>query len=178
MAEALTPSATTSPTVAAATDDKAASAAIGQPTRRTGRSLARELLPIALVLGSGLFTMIRMYDVDVGFFLGDEGLSMLIAEEIVHGGVLFRDFAAYGPLWHYSLAATFAVFGVSFQVMRIFYLTLSTVAALLGYLTVARISGNRWLAVLAGVLIGLFPGTFQKTFIPLIQTASLYTLSR
>src|SRR4051794_29374543 len=149
----------------------------GHSERKTAAQRAGFSLPLIVVLCASLLTGLRLYD--VGFNVGDEGSAILIAEEMLDGRVLYRDLiSGYNPLWHLSLEAAFAIFGESFLVFRVFHLILAALAALFGYLAVARIGHDRRLAVLAGVLIALFPGPLHKVFIPLLTTVSLYAISR
>lgn len=132
--------------------------------------------PLAVVLAACILNTWRHYD--IGFNYGDEGFAILISEQMLKGQILYRDLLGYNPFWHLSIEAVFAVFGVSLRTFRLFHLALAAVAAVFGYLTVVRMSGNRWLGALAGVLLGLFPGPIYKTFIPMLVMVNLYALSR
>jgi hypothetical protein len=114
-----------------------------------------------------------------GFNLGDEGVAALRSMKLLAGEVPYRDVDLHhGLLWFYPIVLLFAVFGVNFVLMKIYFFFLAGLSVLFGYLTVERVTGSRGLAFLTGLLLILVPGTIHKTYVPLIILANMYFVTR
>src|SRR6478735_193942 len=80
-------------------------------------------------------------------FRDETGTVPLIAKRLLDGERPIRDVAlGYNVLWYYPFVGLFKVFGVNFVLARAYCLALSMLAAMLGFLTVDRVSRRPWLA--------------------------------
>ena len=113
------------------------------------------------------------------FNFADEGNIALISQRILEGEIPLKDieFGA-GPIWPYSIVLLFGVFGVDFIAMKVYFFSLATATALLGFATVTRYTSRHWLGFLAGLLLILIPGVIERIFIPLAIVSNMYMLSR
>ncbi|RYD75175.1 MAG: hypothetical protein EOP84_18715, partial [Verrucomicrobiaceae bacterium] len=98
-------------------------------------------------------------------FRDEGGTVVLGAKRILEGERPLVDVAlGYNVLWYYPVVALFKVFGVSFVLLRIYCFALSTLAAVLGFLVVERVSRKAWFAFLVGVMLILVPGMTFKNY--------------
>jgi hypothetical protein len=111
-------------------------------------------------------------------FRDEGGTVTLVAKRLLEGERPIRDVAlGYNVLWYYPIVALFKVFGVNFVLLRAYCFLLSTVAAVLGFLTIERISRRPWLAFLTSVPVVLVPGMTFKNYMPLLVVANIYLLT-
>ena len=117
---------------------------------------------------------------DCGLMMtGEQGSNALIAMRILAGERPFVDmFTGYNLLWFYPIAGLFAVLGPHWLAMRIFFLLLAVVTALLGYSLVRRVTGQAWLALLAGVFMVLMPGAIFRNYMGFIGVFASVLLVR
>ena len=110
-------------------------------------------------------------------FRDEGGTVALIAKRLLEGERPLRDVSlGYNVMWYYPIVALFKVFGVSFVLLRVYCFALSTLAAVLGFLVVNRVSRRPWLAFLVGVMLILVPGMTFKNYMPLLAVANIWCL--
>ncbi len=108
---------------------------------------------------------------------GEAGSNALIAQRIREGWLPIKDmFVGYNLMWFYPLAGIFEITGPHLLATRIFFLCLSTVTGLLGFLLVRRATGMAWLAALAGGLMVLMPGAIYRNYMGFIATLASFAL--
>ena len=120
-----------------------------------------------------------------GINFQDEGGTLTLqTQRLLNGELPFRDIdLGYNVGWFYPLMALFKLTGVHFVALRIFFLSLSALAAVLGALTVekaARHAGLRRGAVALGFAVGVMlivtPGMTFKNYNPLAVVANAWCL--
>ena len=120
-----------------------------------------------------------------GINFQDEGGTLALqTQRLLNGELPFRDIdLGYNVGWFYPLAALFKVTGVHFVAMRAYFLALSTLAAVFGFLTVekaARLAGLQRAAIALGVGVGLLlvatPGMTFKNYNPLAVVTNAWCL--
>ncbi len=113
-----------------------------------------------------------------GINFRDEGGDVaLIAKRLLDGERPFLDVdPGYNVMWFYPIVGLFKLFGVSFVLLRAYCFFLSTCTALLGFLTVQRVTGRRGLAFAAGLLLVIAPGMTFKNYMPLLVMGNMYCL--
>jgi 4-amino-4-deoxy-L-arabinose transferase-like glycosyltransferase len=110
---------------------------------------------------------------------GEQGSNALIAMRMLAGERPFVDmFIGYNLLWFYPIAGLFAVLGPHWLAMRVFFLLLAVVTALLGYSLVRRVTGQAWLALIAGVFMVLMPGAVFRNYMGFIGVFASLLLVR
>lgn len=132
------------------------------------------LILAALVLaGVGYYSLYY----DCGFNIGDEGSVVLLGQRLLRGETPYADLVlGYGLLWYYPIVGLFAFTGVSFIVVRVYFLTLSLATGLLAFLTIRKHDGGRFLATLAALIVITVPGTIHKSYVPLLVVANMLFL--
>ena len=114
---------------------------------------------------------------DYYFNWADEGSVALIAEKLANGETPYVDVEpGYGILWFYPISILFKLFGVSFLVVRVWFIVLGFTAALLSYALLWRLTRHRVITFLTALLVLLLPGSGYKTYIPLLVIAGAYVL--
>lgn len=110
---------------------------------------------------------------DTGLSLtGERGSNVLIAQRLLAGERPFVDlFPGYNLLWFYPMTAVYAVVGPHWLATRIYFLVIAVVTALMGYSLVRRVTGQAWLALLAGVFMVLIPGAIFRNYMGFIGFA-------
>src|SRR4051794_14888926 len=94
--------------------------------------IAASLISVALTVGYK-----RYYSVD--FLFGDHGVTILAAEEILSGKLLFRDVAMpYGPASVYAYAGTAALFGNHIRTYLLFHGCFSVIFVFISYKSISR----------------------------------------
>lgn len=84
----------------------------------------------------------------------DEFLSLYGADQVLHGGVPYRDFwTMYGPAQFYALAAFFKLFGVSTLAGRIYDALIRAGIASASFALVIRLAPRRWALAAFGVVL-------------------------
>jgi hypothetical protein len=113
-----------------------------------------------------------------GITFRDEGGSFpLLAKRLLEGQRPFLDVELkYNVLWFYPVVLLFKLGGVSFVLLRAYCFALSTIAAVLGFFTIERVSRRAWLAFLVGALLVLVPGMTFKNYMPLLAVANIFCL--
>jgi len=102
------------------------------------------------------------------------GTAVLTAMRLLAGEAPIRDVAlGYNVGWFAPVVALFKVTGVNFLVMRAYFFALSTITALLGWTLVRRLTRNEWLALAAGLVLVVFPGSQFKNYNPLLCVANM-----
>lgn len=110
---------------------------------------------------------------------GEAGSNALIAQRIREGWLPIKDmFVGYNLMWFYPLAGIFEITGPHLLATRIFFVGLSTVTGLLGFLLVRRATGMAWLAALAGGLMVLMPGAIYRNYMGFLATLAAFALVR
>jgi hypothetical protein len=110
---------------------------------------------------------------------GEAGSNALIAQRIREGWLPIKDmFVGYNLMWFYPLAGIFEITGPHLLATRIFFLCLSTLTGLLGFLLVRRATGMAWLAPLAGGLMVLMPGAIYRNYMGFLATLAAFALVR
>jgi hypothetical protein len=110
---------------------------------------------------------------------GEAGSNALIAQRIREGWLPIKDmFVGYNLMWFYPLAGIFEITGPHLLATRIFFLGLSMVTGLLGFVLVRRATGMAWLAALAGGLMVLMPGAIYRNYMGFLATLAAFALVR
>jgi len=132
-----------------------------------------------LVLALGSIAYYVSY-FDAGLALkGEQGSNALIAMRMLGGERPFVDmFIGYNLLWFYPIAGLFSVVGPHWLAMRIFFLLLAIITALLGYSLVRRVTDQAWLALIAGVFMVLMPGAIFRNYMGFIGVFASLLLVR
>jgi hypothetical protein len=117
---------------------------------------------------------------DTGLQLtGEQGSNALIAMRILDGERPIADmFIGYNLLWFYPLVGIFALLGPHWLAMRIYFLVLAAVTALLGYALVRRVTGLAWAALLTGLFMVLMPGAIFRNYLGFIGILAATVLLR
>lgn len=103
---------------------------------------------------------------NVGFNLADEGTLLYRVQQILAGAVFYKDFADYGPLWYYPIAAWCFFTGEEFQYIRIFLFFLASLTGFLVYFFVRKITGNLFAALLLALIVITIPAPIHKIWLP------------
>ncbi len=118
-------------------------------------------------------------------FRDEGGTVTLLAKRLLDGEVPFRDVElGYNVGWFFPIVALFKVTGVSFVALRVYCFALSTLAAVLGFLTVERAGRHAGMkpltalaiALAAGVMLIAVPGMTFKNYNPLATVANSWCL--
>jgi len=121
-----------------------------------------------------------------GINFRDEGGTLVLLGKRLHDGeVPFKDVVlGYNVGWFYPIVALFKVTGVSFVSLRVYCFCLSTLAALLGFMTVHRVARHvgmrQWANVIAfavAVILILVPGMTFKNYNPLAVVANTWCIT-
>lgn len=117
---------------------------------------------------------------DTGLTLtGERGSNVLIAMRILGGERPFVDvFPGYNLLWFYPISGLYAVLGPHWLATRIYFLVLAVLTALMGYALVRRVTGQAWLALIAGIFIMLMPGAIFRNYMGFIGVLASTLLLR
>jgi hypothetical protein len=117
---------------------------------------------------------------DTGLRLtGEQGSNALIAMRILGGERPIADmFLGYNLLWFYPLVWIFSLIGPHWLAMRIYFLMVALVTALLGYALVRRVTGLAWAAMATGVFMVLMPGAIFRNYLGLIGILAATVLLR
>ena len=117
---------------------------------------------------------------DTGLKLtGEQGSNALIAMRILGGERPIADmFIGYNLLWFYPLVWIFSVLGPHWLAMRIYFLLVAAVTALLGYALVRRVTGLAWPALVTGVFMVLMPGSIFRNYLGFIGVLAATVLLR
>ena len=100
---------------------------------------------------------------------GEGGTIAVIAQRIDEGQRPIVDtFLGYNILWYYPIAWLFRITGPNFTVVRIFFFLISTLAGLVGYRTVFRVTGRALLGLAAGLIIMAIPGMQFRNYMGLL----------
>ncbi len=111
------------------------------------------------------------------FNWGDEGSVALISEKLYHGEKPYIDIEiGYGLFWYLPIVALFKLFGVKFYLIRFYFLGIGFLSSLLAYSLLLRLTANRRVAFLAGLVVLFFPGCIYQTYIPFLVLLGLYVL--
>lgn len=128
-----------------------------------------------LFIVTGCFYYSLFYN--YGYNIADEGYVALIAEKIFYGEIPFKDIEiGYNIMWYYPISWLFALTGVNFNLIKIYFLTIALASSLFSYALLLRLTSNKLLGLLAGISVLFFPGTIHKTYIPFLIISGLYTL--
>ena len=120
-----------------------------------------------------------------GINFQDEGGTLTHqTQRLLNGELPVKDvLIGYNVGWFYPLIALFKFTGVNFVALRVYFMALSTLAALLGFFTVekaARYAGLKRAAIGLGVAVGLLliatPGMMFKNYNPLATVANAWCL--
>ncbi len=132
----------------------------------------------ALLVVFGLLYYGAYYNCDLPL-TGEAGSNALIAQRIREGWLPIKGmFVGYNLMWFYPLAGIFEITGPHLLATRIFFLCLSTLTGLLGFLLVRRATGMAWLAALAGGLMVLMPGAIYRNYMGFLATLAAFALVR
>lgn len=121
-----------------------------------------------------------------GINFRDEGGTLVLLGKRLHDGqVPFKDVVlGYNVGWFYPIVALFKVTGVNFVALRVFCFCLSTLAALLGFLTVHRVARHTGMGLSANVvafavavILILVPGMTFKNYNPLAVVANIWCIT-
>ena len=117
---------------------------------------------------------------NVGLSLtGEAGSNILIATRMIEGWRPIKDmFVGYNVLWFYPLVWIFKITGPSLMAAKIFFICLSTITGVLGFLLVRRATGSPLLALVAAGLMILMPGATYRNYMGFIGTLASFALVR
>lgn len=109
-----------------------------------------------------------------GLIFRDEGgTEVLISKRLLEGQRPFLDVAlGYNVMWFYPIVAIYKLTGVSFVALRIYCFALSTLTAVLGFLTMERAGRRPWVAFLAALMFVFVPGMTHKNYMPLLAVGN------
>lgn len=116
--------------------------------------------------------------VQYGINFHDDGATFALdAKRLLAGEVPFKDVElGYNVLWFYPAVGLFKLFGVNFVLLRGYCFALSVLTAVLGFLTLERVSRQAWLAFLVALVLVLVPGMTFKNYMPLLAVANIFCL--
>lgn len=130
------------------------------------------------VLVFGLVYYALYYDTGLQL-TGEQGSNALLATRLLEGKRPIVDtFLGYNLMWFYPLAAIFKFTGPHWLAMRIYFLVLALVTGLAGFCLVRRVTGQGWLAVLAGVFMILMPGMIFRNYMGFLAVLASAALVR
>lgn len=110
-------------------------------------------------------------------FRDEGGTVALLSKRLLDGERPFLDVVlGYNVMWFYPVVGLFKLFGVNFVLLRAYCFALSTITAVLAFLTVERASRRPWLAFLVALLPVLVPGMTFKNYMPLLAVANSFCL--
>ena len=117
---------------------------------------------------------------DTGLALtGERGSNVLIAMRILAGERPFVDlFPGYNLLWFYPLSGLYALIGPHWLATRVYFLVFALATGLMGDAMVRRVTGQAWLALLAGVFVVLMPGAIFRNYMGFIGVFASVLLLR
>jgi hypothetical protein len=141
-------------------------------------------LPWVLLLLAAAFAYYGSYYRHGINFRDEGGTITLLGKRVADGQVPFNDLVlGYNVGWFFPIAGLFKITGPNFVILRLYFFALSTLAAILGFLTVeraARHAGLRGSAILLAMLTGLIliatPGMTFKNYDPLAAVANTWCL--
>ncbi len=136
---------------------------------------------IVLLVAIGYFGSYFQHGIN---FRDEGGTITLLAKRVHDGEIPFKDVVlGYNVGWFFPIAGLFELTGVNFVALRIYFFALSTIAALLGFITVeraARHGGLRKtapiLAFVVAVMLIVVPGMTFKNYNPLAAVANSWCL--
>ncbi|MCX7868647.1 MAG: hypothetical protein N2322_01735, partial [Terrimicrobiaceae bacterium] len=100
---------------------------------------------------------------------GEGGTTAVVAMRLNEGMRPIADtFLGYNVLWFYPVAWLFRLTGPDYLALRAFFFVVCAVTALLGFLTVRRITGSGLLALLTGLSLVLIPGMMFRNYMGLL----------
>jgi hypothetical protein len=149
-------------------------------SRRAGAAVEHFLARRGVwLLAAFAFVYYALY-YDTGLKLtGEQGSNALIAMRIIGGERPIADmFIGYNLLWFYPLVWIFSVLGPHWLAMRIYFLLIAAVTALLGYAMVRRVTGLAWAALATGVLMVLMPSSIFRNYLGFIGILAATVLLR
>jgi len=110
---------------------------------------------------------------------GEQGSNALIAMRILGGERPIADmFIGYNLLWFYPLVWIFDLVGPNWLAMRLYFFVLAGVTGLMGYALVRRVTGQAWLAMIAGVFMVLMPGAIFRNYMGFLGILAATVLLR
>ncbi len=108
---------------------------------------------------------------------GEGGTTAVLAMRLLEGQRPFVDsYMGYNLMWFYPVVALFKVLGPSFLALRIYFFALATLAAILGFLIVRRVTRQGWLALGVGLLIVAIPGAQFRNYMSLLPLLNAWVL--
>ena len=145
-------------------------------TRENAKGLdlwLRRLGPLILLVVALLYYgQYYRSDLNLG---GEGGTAGVIAMRLNEGWLPIRDtFLGYNLMWFYPVAWLFQLVGPDYVALRIFFFTICLATAVIGFLTVRRVTGQGWLALGTGVLLVLIPGMLFRNYMALLPVMCGY----
>lgn len=105
------------------------------------------------------------------------GVEGVVALRLMEGQRPIVDtFLGYNLLWFYPVVWLFKVVGPSYTALRLFFLTLCTVTALLSFRVVLKTTGRAWAAFLAGILVIAVPGQMFRNYMAFLAVVNMSLL--
>lgn len=127
---------------------------------------------VLLVLALFYYGQYYRSDLNLG---GEGGTAGVIAMRLNEGWLPIVDtFLGYNVMWFYPIAWLFQVTGPDYVALRIYFFVLCLAMAVIGFLTVRRVTGQGWLAVGTGVLLILIPGMLFRNYMGLLPVLNGY----
>ncbi len=106
---------------------------------------------------------------------GEGGTAAVIAMRLNEGWLpIVETFLGYNVMWFYPIAWLFQVTGPDYVALRLYFFALCLAMAVIGFLTVRRVTGQGWLAVGTGVLLILIPGMLFRNYMGLLPVLNGY----
>jgi hypothetical protein len=148
--------------------------------RRVGRAVEAFLARRGFWLLAAFALVYYALYYDTGLKLsGEQGSNALIATRILGGERPIADmFIGYNLLWFYPLVWIFSLLGPHWLAMRIYFLVVAAVTALLGYALVRRVTGLAWAALVTGVFMVLMPGAIFRNYLGFVGVLAALVLVR
>jgi hypothetical protein len=108
---------------------------------------------------------------------GEGGTTGVIAMRLMEGQRPIVDtFLGYNVMWFWPVAWLFTVTGPNYIALSIYFFTICTITAVLGFLIVRRATGAGWLALGVGALLVLIPGMLFRNYMGLLPVLNAWAL--
>ncbi|MEJ2265110.1 MAG: hypothetical protein P8X95_16825 [Anaerolineales bacterium] len=127
-----------------------------------------------LVLSLALASLLFLLTGHVGLGLGDEGHLWYGMIHTARGAVPIRDFRSYDPGRYYWAAGWSLIFGSGIVVLRIANAVFQFIGLSLGLTAVSRVTTNKWVLALAGMLLAVWMFPAHKVYEHSLAIAAVF----
>lgn len=113
-------------------------------------------------------------DINLG---GEGGTTAVIAMRLMEGQRPIVDtFLGYNVMWFWPVAWLFEVTGPNYIALSIYFFTICTISAVVGFLIVRRATNAGWLALGVGVVLILIPGMLFRNYMGLLPVLNAWAM--